>query len=151
MPTITRRQARWLEFLASFQPNVVYVQGKYNPADVLSRPPHELPRALPHGLGSPAHVGPQVAGCAAMLLRGSALLNRRMFDSGDRRVSMHEPIATTLHEGALGELGIRVPETSIANRDFPWHEPTQPHERSRTTREQTVQLTLVASVSTKLL
>jgi hypothetical protein len=64
---------------------------------------------------------------------------------------MHDPMATTLHEGAVGELGIRVPETSLANLGFPWHEPTQPHERSRTTREQTVQLTLVASVSTKLL
>jgi RNase H-like domain found in reverse transcriptase/Reverse transcriptase (RNA-dependent DNA polymerase)/Integrase zinc binding domain/Chromo (CHRromatin Organisation MOdifier) domain/Aspartyl protease len=45
-PQISRRQARWLEFLASFQPNVVYVQGKANPADVLSRPPHELLAAL---------------------------------------------------------------------------------------------------------
>jgi RNase H-like domain found in reverse transcriptase/Reverse transcriptase (RNA-dependent DNA polymerase)/Integrase zinc binding domain/Chromo (CHRromatin Organisation MOdifier) domain/Integrase core domain/Aspartyl protease/Eukaryotic translation initiation factor 3 subunit G len=47
-PQISRRQARWLEFLASFQPNVVYVQGKDNPADVLSRPPHELLAALSH-------------------------------------------------------------------------------------------------------
>jgi hypothetical protein len=47
-PQISRRQARWLEFLASFQPNVVYVQGKANPADVLSRPPHELLAAVPH-------------------------------------------------------------------------------------------------------
>jgi RNase H-like domain found in reverse transcriptase/Integrase zinc binding domain len=46
-PQISRRQARWLEFLANFQPCVEYVQGKYNPADVLSRPPHELGLALP--------------------------------------------------------------------------------------------------------
>ena len=38
-PHISRRQARWLGFLAGFHPHVVYVQGSYNPADVLSRPP----------------------------------------------------------------------------------------------------------------
>ena len=46
-PHISRRQARWLEFLASFRPNVVYVQGRMNPADILSRPPHEPLPALP--------------------------------------------------------------------------------------------------------
>jgi hypothetical protein len=43
-PHISRRQARWMEFLAGFQPHVVYVQGSYNPADVLSRPPREAAR-----------------------------------------------------------------------------------------------------------
>ena len=39
--------ARWLEFLASFRPNVVYVQGRMNSAHILSRPPHEPLPALP--------------------------------------------------------------------------------------------------------
>ncbi len=38
-PHLSRRQARWLEFLASFGPNVEYIPGKDNPADCLSRPP----------------------------------------------------------------------------------------------------------------
>jgi hypothetical protein len=46
-PHISRRQARWLEFLSSFRPNVVYVQGRMNPADILSRPPHVPVAALP--------------------------------------------------------------------------------------------------------
>ena len=46
-PHISRRQARWLEFLASFRPNVVYVQGRINPADILSRPPQGSPPAPP--------------------------------------------------------------------------------------------------------
>ena len=50
-PHISRRQARWLEFLASFRPNVVYVQGEHNPADVLSRPPRVPPVALPDWVG----------------------------------------------------------------------------------------------------
>ena len=54
-PKISRRQARWLEFLSSFQPNVVYVQGSHNPADVLSRPPHELSLAPHDCAGAGAH------------------------------------------------------------------------------------------------
>ena len=43
----TRRHARWLEFLASFRPNVVYVQGRVNSAHILSRRPHEPQPTLP--------------------------------------------------------------------------------------------------------
>jgi hypothetical protein len=69
-PQISRRQARWLEFLASFQPNVVYVQGKYNPADVLSRPPHQLPPTLPDvGQGTSEHPS---FGSSALLLTETA-------------------------------------------------------------------------------
>jgi hypothetical protein len=50
-PQISRRQARWLEFLASFRPNVVYVEGERNPADVLSRPPRVPQAALPELAG----------------------------------------------------------------------------------------------------
>jgi hypothetical protein len=59
-----------LEFLASFQPNVVYVQGKYNPADVLSRPPHELSPTLPDlGQGTSGH---PLSGSPALLLTKTA-------------------------------------------------------------------------------
>lgn len=36
-PKLNRRQARWLEFLASFRPHIVYRPGEKNPADPLSR------------------------------------------------------------------------------------------------------------------
>jgi len=36
-PKLNRRQVRWLEFLASFRPNITYRPGKVNPADPLSR------------------------------------------------------------------------------------------------------------------
>ena len=36
-PRINRRQARWMEFLASFRPHIVYRPGTRNPADPLSR------------------------------------------------------------------------------------------------------------------
>jgi hypothetical protein len=39
--------AKWLEILASFRPNVVYVQGRMDLADILSRPPHQPLPALP--------------------------------------------------------------------------------------------------------
>jgi hypothetical protein len=45
-----------MEFMANFLPNVDHVQGKYNPADVLSRPPHEHLMAQPdlgRGNGAP--------------------------------------------------------------------------------------------------
>jgi hypothetical protein len=40
-PQLSRRQMRWLEFLASFRPKMVYRPGATNPADWLSRPPSE--------------------------------------------------------------------------------------------------------------
>ncbi len=48
-PHLSRRQARWLEFLASFGPRVEYIPGKYNPADVLSRPPPSSLVSPPNG------------------------------------------------------------------------------------------------------
>jgi RNase H-like domain found in reverse transcriptase/Integrase zinc binding domain/Chromo (CHRromatin Organisation MOdifier) domain/Integrase core domain len=48
-PQLSRRQARWLEFLASFSPHVEYIPGKDNPADVLSRPPRRDVNAPPLG------------------------------------------------------------------------------------------------------
>jgi hypothetical protein len=50
-PHLSRRQARWLEFLASFGPNVEYIPGSDNPADCLSRPPRSGSLdAPPYGL-----------------------------------------------------------------------------------------------------
>jgi predicted aspartyl protease len=48
-PHLSRRQARWLEFLASFGPRVEYIPGRYNPADVLSRPPPSSLVSPPNG------------------------------------------------------------------------------------------------------
>ncbi|CAI7733187.1 unnamed protein product [Closterium sp. NIES-53] len=44
-PVLSRRQARWAEFLEQFVPSlqIIYHPGKLNPADVLSRPPPPAP------------------------------------------------------------------------------------------------------------
>ncbi|CAI7802329.1 unnamed protein product [Closterium sp. NIES-54] len=44
-PVLSRRQARWAEFLEQFVPSlqIIYRPGKLNPADVLSRPPPPAP------------------------------------------------------------------------------------------------------------
>ena len=44
-----------MEFVANFQPSVEYVQGRYNPANVLSRSPQSLFLALPDKLGLDGH------------------------------------------------------------------------------------------------
>ena len=46
-PKLNRRQARWLEFLASFRPHIVYRPGERNPADPLSRLRAGLSRQRP--------------------------------------------------------------------------------------------------------
>ncbi|CAI7932609.1 unnamed protein product, partial [Closterium sp. NIES-54] len=44
-PVLSRRQARWVEFLEQFVPSlhITYRPGKLNPADILSRPPPPAP------------------------------------------------------------------------------------------------------------
>ena len=113
-PQISRRQARWLEFLASFQPNVVYVQGKYNPADVLSRPPHELIPTLPDlGQGTSGHPSP-----------GSSALSPTETASGPNRTRCVNPPAA--REGCSNHPGkfpcgipSRFPTCTIGTADAP--------------------------------
>jgi hypothetical protein len=148
--TISRRQARWLELLASFQPNVVYVQGKYNPADVLSRPPQVLTRALPDLGRGPEHPLP---GCLASILRGSALLNRRM-SPPHTCASLKGSTTTILPEGVAGaprSKGPRDPQNICAGV-LGEQDHTLNTERSRTTREPTKALlfALISGASPKL-
>lgn len=55
-PRLNRRQARWLEFLASFRPHIVYRPGKRNPADPVVRVPDLLAESSIH-LPLPVPVG----------------------------------------------------------------------------------------------
>jgi len=73
-----------------------------------------------------------------------------MFAPGASLSSMREPFATTLYEGASGELGIMVPETTRTNPGISWQVTPTTHV-CRTTRQQLVQFALLTSVSAKLL
>jgi hypothetical protein len=89
---ISRRQARWLDFLASFRTNVVYVQGRYNPADVLSIPPHVSIPTLPDvGQGSTGHPS---SGSPALLPTLVALAKEgsRTFPIGNPRSISANPV-----------------------------------------------------------
>jgi hypothetical protein len=99
-PQISRRQARWLEFLASFRPNVVYVQGRYTPADVRSRPPHVSIPTLPDvGQGSTGHPS---SGSPALLPTLVALAKEgsRTFPIGNPRSISANPV---LHRRAAAD------------------------------------------------
>ena len=161
-PQISRRQARWMEFLANFQPSVEYVQGRYNPADVLSRPPHtELRSALPE-LGLGGH-GKDIT---ASVTSGLGL-----FKSGEQRdclftVALHNAranlfpstAATILPKGAAGEIGANGPEPCSGplkrTNSFILWPSIHPSCICRTTRfsatEHTLPSVLVAAVATKL-
>jgi RNase H-like domain found in reverse transcriptase len=99
-PQISRRQARWLEFLAGFRPNVVYVQGRYNPADVLSRPPHPPNPTLPDlGQGSTGHPStgsPALLPNLVALAKGGSSVD----PVGNPRSNSAVPV---LHKGAVAD------------------------------------------------
>jgi hypothetical protein len=109
-PHISRRQARWLEFLSSFRPNVVYVQGRMNPADILSRPPH-VPRAA-----FIARLGPRQWRhlCATGLVTAPAgnCQRRRLLKARTRTISQRRRLAPcTCWTRAAGGKG--APEPSV--------------------------------------
>ena len=51
-PILTRRQARWSEFLQGFDFEWVYLQGPLNPADSLSRMPQHRPKGMQNSIRS---------------------------------------------------------------------------------------------------
>ena len=117
-PQISRRQARWLEFLASFQPNVVYVQGQANPADVLSRPPHTLTPALPD-LAAGRRYAPVLPSQHLDGPNRTRCVNPDGAEEGCSRalvpLSQSTPRpATDLYQGAAGRLGNMVPQPGHA-------------------------------------
>ena len=64
-PNISRRQARWVEFLQSYDCKVQYVPGEKNQADALSRRPDMAPEEPGTGSASPAQChGVQGTSCA---------------------------------------------------------------------------------------
>ncbi|CAI7893870.1 unnamed protein product [Closterium sp. NIES-54] len=71
-PVLSRRQARWVEFLEQFNPSlqIIYRPRKLNPADILSRPPPPAPPPTvqpkpktnqPHLITSTSHSKPTLA------------------------------------------------------------------------------------------
>jgi hypothetical protein len=142
-PQISRRQARWLEFLDSFRPNVVYVQGRYNPADVLSRPPHvSNPTSPDGGQGSTGHPS---TGSPALLPTLVALAKEgsRTFPIGYPRSNSANPV---LHRRAAADSrgAARLATTDPILGSVPLSNQISTHHSCRPTR-------LVASVTETLL
>ncbi|KAJ9515735.1 hypothetical protein QJQ45_002627 [Haematococcus lacustris] len=116
---LSRRQARWMEFMSRFSYSLVHIAGTVNPADPLSRIVHDAPESV-------SVCAVTTRRQAKLSLEGGGARDAGLRAAAPAAISAKSPLAlsqfekdTTCVEAMLDPIGSETPVTQIETAQYP--------------------------------